>query len=401
MNFGVSSVYDWTIKEIEEPKYRQIVNYGGTRSGKSIAFLQICMVLLLTKKNLKISCWRNIRAVCRATIMEDFKDIISVDFSIMSKFVNNKQEGRFTCKTTGSTIVFEGCDSEAKVHGLKQHYAFFNEITEIKEAVYDQICQRTEIQVFADYNPSKKFWLDKYQKNKNTIYYHSTYKHNPFLSTGIIEKVISYDPGIPINVKNRTANDFMHKVYGLGIQAEAPNRVYKDFARCTSKYYLNLDYKEYFALDFGSAVPTAIVGIKYDGDGTFFIRQLLYTPSSEFGSTTSQYINRHLPMIGSDDMLICDSAKLTMITDLSNAGFMAVPARKGQGSFDRSISTVQSFNIIVTVESTEIIEENSSYEYKIDRYGLKTDDVERKQDHLLDAIRYGITYLKVYLGINI
>ena len=401
MNFEVSTIYDWTLPEVHKQNYRQLVNYGGTRSGKSIAFLQICLVLLLTKKNIKISCWRNIRAVCRATIMEDFKEIIHRDFSISSKFTHNKQEGKFYCKITGSSIVFEGCDSEAKVHGLKQHYAFFNEITEIKETVYDQICQRTAYMVFCDYNPSKKFFLDKYQRNSNTLYFHSTFLHNPFLEQGIIDKVLSYDPDQSINVKNGTANSFMWRVYGLGIQAEAPNRVYNDFARCTTKYYHNLDYKEYFALDFGTSVPTAIVGIKYDGDRTFFIRQLLYKPSKEFKSTYAEYINRHLPMIEPEDMLICDSAKLTMITDLQVGGFNAVPARKGQGSFDRGIATVQGFNVVITVESFDIVEENSGYEYKLDRYGLKTDDVIRKNDHLLDSIRYGITYLKVYLGISL
>jgi PBSX family phage terminase large subunit len=401
MNLKVSTVFDWTMDAFNKAEHRQISNYGGTRSGKSVAFLQIALIVCLTKKNVKFTCWRNVRAVCRATILEDFRDLLTSDFSLYNKFVYNKHEGKFTCKLTGSSIRFEGCDSPAKVHGLRQNYAFFNEITEMKEEIYDQIAQRTDDMIFVDFNPSKKFWFDKYKRNPNTIWFKSTFLDNPFLSQGIIDKVLSYDPSNPVNVYNGTANNFMWQCYGLGNQAEAPNRVYKDFARCTSKYYLGLDYKEYYGLDFGTAVQTAVVGVKFDGDKTFFVRQLLYKPGKEFGCTVAEYVNRNLVMIDSEDLLVCDSAKLSMITDMVSGGFNAVGARKGPGSFDRGISTVQGFNIIVTVESMDLIEENSGYEYKEDRYGLRTDDVVRRQDHILDALRYCITYLVGHLEIQV
>jgi PBSX family phage terminase large subunit len=401
MNLKVSSVFDWTMDALRAGKHRQIVNDGGTRSGKSVAFLQIALIIVLTEKNIKITCWRNVRAVCRATIMEDFNDLLISDFSIYNKFIFNKHEGKFTCKLTGSSVRFEGCDSPAKVHGLKQDYAFFNEITEMKEEIYDQITQRTMKMVFADFNPSKKFWFDKYRNNPNTIWFKSTFLDNPFLPQGIINKILSYDPDNQDNVRNGTANRFMHEVYALGNQAEAPNRVYKTFARCTNKYYINLDYKEYYGLDFGTSNQTAVVGVKFDGERTFFVRQLLYKPSREFNCTTAEYLKKKLLMIEPEDLLVCDSAKLSMITDLVSGGFNAAPARKGPGSFDRGIATVQGFNIVVTVESMDLIDENSTYEYKLDRYGLKTDDVIRKNDHLCDSLRYCCTYLVGHLEIQV
>lgn len=401
MRLKTSSIYKWTEAAHKSKKFRQIVNYGGSRSGKSYSILQYFCVLLMTTRDLKISVWRDIRAVCRATVREDFLNIIASDFSIYKQFTINKNEGTFTHKKTGSVIVFEGCDSKSKVLGMRQSIAFFNEITEIKEEVYDQITQRTDFCIFADYNPSKRFWFDKYMKNPNTVYYKSTFKHNPFLPQGIIDKLLSYDPSNPINVTNGTANKFMWLVYGIGEQAEKPNRVYKDFGRCTTNFYMNLDYKEYFGLDFGTSNPTAVVGVKFDGERTFFVRQILYKPGKEMGVPIPEYIWTNVPAIGEKDLLVCDSAKMSMVTDMSQEGFNAVPARKGQGSFDRSISVVQGFNIVCTLESQELIEENSGYEYKLDRYGLRTDDVIRKDDHLLDAKRYVINYLINYLGIKL
>ena len=401
MNLDVTEVYKWTEDVYKEDKYRQIVQWGGTRSGKSYSILQFFIVLLLTENNIKITCWRSTKVVCRSTIMQDFKDILLNDFSIYSKFTLNKNEGRFTCKTNGSSILFEGCDNESKVHGLRQTHTFMNEITEIKEEVYDQITQRTSGKIFADFNPSIRFWFDKYRNNPNTIFFKSTYKNNPFLSKAIINKILSYDPNNPENVKSGTANSFMHEVYALGNQADKINRVLKNFSRCTTKFYKELDYKEYYGLDFGTANPTAIVGIKYDGDMTMFVRQLLYKPSSEMGRPLYDYMKKHLPMINGDDIIVCDSAKMKMVTDLQKGGFNAVPARKGPGSFDQGIATIQSFNIIVTVESYDLIEEIYGYEFKIDRYNLVTDDVIRVRDHAIDATKYCVTWLVNALGIQL
>jgi phage terminase large subunit len=339
--------------------------------------------------------------VCRATIREDFNTIISQDGRLYNLFKINKNEGTFTCKLTGSVILFEGCDSQQKVLGMRQDFAFFNEVSEIQEDVYNQIDQRTAYMLFCDYNPSKKFFLDKYQKNPNTLYIHSTFKDNPFLPQGIIDKLKSYNPDDPVNVQNGTANPFMWKVYGLGTLAEKPNRVYKTFPKCTPEYYNSLEYKEYFGLDFGSSVPTAIVGVKFDGDRTFFVRQIMYTPGQRMGVTVPKYVYRHCPMISFNDELVCDSAKLRQVNDMTNFGFNAIPALKGPGSFLRGVSLLQGVNIIITTDSLDIEEENSGYEYKLDRYGIVTDDVIQKDDHLLDAMRYAITYIVNILGIRI
>ncbi len=397
----VSTVFEKTLDAFMSREYRQVVNYGGSRSGKSYQTLILFLIMLIKYPGVKITCWRNMRVVCRATIREDFLNIISVDMRLFKLFKINKNEGTFTVRSNGSVIHFEGCDSQQKVLGMRQHFAFFNEVSEINEEVYNQIDQRTDFMLFCDYNPSKMFFLDKYKNNPNTLYIHSTYKDNPFLPSGIVNKLESYNPNDPINVKNGTANEFMYKVYCLGTQAEKPNKVLKNFPRCTPEYYLRLDYKEYFGLDFGTSSPTAVVGVKYDGDRTFFVRQLLYKPGKDMRMTIAKYIWRHLAMIGANDDLVCDSAKMSMVTDMGKEGFNSIPALKGPGSFDRGISLLQGITIIVTTDSFELIEENSGYEYKQDRFGIVTDDVIRKDDHLIDAMRYVITYIVTILGVKI
>ena len=90
-----------------------------------------------------------------------------------------------------------------------------------------------------------------------------------------------------------------------------------------------------------------------------------------------------------------------MVDDMAGAGFMCVGAIKGAGSVDFGINVVQSFNICYTKSSHNLEEEYTSYSYLVDRYGLTTDNVIRKDDHLLDAMRYIISYLQKYLDIKI
>jgi phage terminase large subunit len=284
---------------------------------------------------------------------------------------------------------------------MYQDISFFNEVTEFLESVYDQITQRTSEHIFVDYNPSKKFWLDKYKNNPNTILIHSTYKDNPFLSQGIIDKIESYNPAVERNVELQTADDYMWKVYGLGTLAEKPNRIYKGWRTCSKTYYKDLEYQEYFGLDFGLSNPTALIGVKWDGHRTFYIHEYLYMPSSFMNMPIYKWIQEKIPDVTTNNLVIADSAKQSMVDDMAGAGFLCVGAIKGAGSVDFGINILQSFNVVYTESSHNLDEEYVGYSYMVDRYGLTTDAVVRKDDHLLDALRYCVTYLQKYLDIKI
>ena len=124
-------------------KYRQIVNCGGSRSSKSYSTLQLLLLEMISRKNIKITVWRNTKVDCRGTVMEDFKNIIMFDWKVFKDIKENQQRGSFTYKPTNSKIVFEGADSTGKVHGLTQDISFFNEVNNFKKEVYLQITQNT------------------------------------------------------------------------------------------------------------------------------------------------------------------------------------------------------------------------------------------------------------------
>ena len=169
----------------------------------------------------------------------------------------------------------------------------------------------------------------------------------------------------------------------------------------TQQDFYNLEYESYFGFDFGISNPSAMVEVKFDGDRTFYVHELLYKPSSLMGMPIYKYIQDNVGRCSDDGLIVADSAKMKMVQDLMNGGLYAVPAIKGSGSVDAGISQVQAFNIVYTDTSHNLSDEYVTYSYVVDRYGLTTDQVIRKEDHLLDAMRYIISYLVLFLDIRL
>jgi len=428
MNLKVTNTFLKTATAFYDDGYRQIISMGGSRSSKSYSILQMLMLELTRQNNLKITVWRDTKVTCRATVLEDFEKIIAFDSVIQSKFKQNKQNGSFTYIPTNSRIIFEGADNIGKVLGSSQHISFFNEITEFSKEVYLQITQRTSGKVICDYNPSKDFFLEKYRLDDRTKFIHSDFRDNAYCPKNIIEQLLSYEPWEtgsyevidseiyykgktlsetnkpPINVKNvkkGTASVYMWLVYGLGIGSEKPNRIYKGWKLISNNEFEALPYESYFGVDFGAKNPTAIVEIKHDGDGTFYIKELLYTPLTNIEGSLQSVIQRDVKQIKKlSSILVCDSAKEMYITILREAGYNAVKALKGNNTVSPGISQVQACNICF-VGSENINKEYINYSWKVDRYNKSTDEPEKKDDHLMDAIRYCLTYLIRNLGIEV
>lgn len=424
----VSETFEMTYDVFHDDRYRQIVSMGGSRSSKSYSILQILMLELMNNFNIKITVWRNTKVTCRQTVLEDFQNIIMFDPVVYKDFKENKQSGTFLYKPTGSRIVFEGADSIGKVLGGAQHISFFNEVTEFNKDVYLQITQRTSGKVICDYNPSKNFWLEDYRFDAKTVFIHSTFKNNAFCSQNIVDQLLSYEPWLPgsyeikdseiyydnklvtlqhqppphpINVKRNTANPFMWLVYGLGLGSEKPNKIYRGWIEISEKDYESIDYQRYYGMDFGTANPTACIEVKYDGDKSFYIRERLYQPLQDLEDSLPTVISLKVPQIEKGKHLIIgDPAKEKYITTLVNENYLAIKATKGNGSVEAGIALLQSFTFYY-VGTKNLKKEYENYEWMTDRKNNVVDIPVKKDDHLMDALRYIVTYLYEYLRIKI
>ena len=385
MKINATPVFEKNWNALQSQKYKYIINSGSSRSSKTFSILQIFWILAWTNPRTKLAVFRNTKKDCKDTILQDMlKYYPTLENYDSIKF--NKTESIFTFPN-GSTINIEGTDDDLKVHGYHSDYLWFNEFYKMPKETFDQLDMRCSVAVFMDYNPVGKLWSDDLVKQDNAILIHSTFKDNLFCPSEQKKKILSYEP-TEYNIQQNTASDYMWNVYGLGLKAEKPNRIFKNWETITDKEFDSLPYSLYYGMDFGLSAATTLVAMKFDGDNSFFFKELLYKPMNQMNGTLSDEIHN----LGIDKRLelICDSSNEINKTEgqkLRNSGYNVIFALKGKGSVVSGIELLQKKNIYYTASSTNIEQEYEQHSWRVVQ-GVQLDEPEQGNDHALDAMKY-------------
>ena len=390
MKIKATGVFEKNWEALQSGKYKYIINSGSSRSSKTFSILQIFWILAWSKERTKLSVFRNTKKDCKDTILQDMlKYYATLDNYEFVKF--NKTESIFTFPN-GSTINIEGTDDELKVHGYHSDYLWFNEFYKMPKETFDQLDMRCSVAVFMDYNPVGRLWSDDLIKQDNAKLIHSTFKDNPFCPLEQKKKILSYEP-TEYNLQQLTANAYMWQVYGLGLKAEKPNRIFKNWKSISDSEFHSLHYPSYLATDFGLSAPTANIEFKFDGDKTFFFHERLYKPMNKMsGSLSDEFesLNTKKEMEN-----ICDSGNELNKSEgqkLRNSGYNIIFAQKGAGSVNSGIETLQKCNVYYTKSSKNLEDEYENYSWKIYQ-GVQMDVPEDNcNDHALDCCRMGVSW---------
>ena len=391
MKIKATGVFEKNWEALQSGKYKYIINSGSSRSSKTFSILQIFWILAWSKERTKLSVFRNTKKDCKDTILQDMlKYYPTLDNYEFVKF--NKTESIFTFPN-GSTINIEGTDDELKVHGYHSDYLWFNEFYKMPKETFDQLDMRCSVAVFMDYNPVGRLWSDDLIKQDNAKLIHSTFKDNPFCPLEQKKKILSYEP-TEYNLQQLTANAYMWQVYGLGLKAEKPNKIYHNWKVIPDAEFDSLQYSSFYGMDFGLSSPSAMVEIKFDGDKSFFIKEILYKPLNQMqGTLSTELDNLKIPK---HIEIICDvgnELNKTEMQKLRNSGYNVLPAMKGAGSILSGIETIQKSTIYYTKSSKNIENEYDTYSWRIAQ-GVQLDEPEQTDDHLLDAMKYVISWYR-------
>ncbi|QHB39080.1 terminase large subunit [Flavobacterium phage vB_FspS_morran9-1] len=391
MKIKATGVFEKNWEALQSGKYKYIINSGSSRSSKTFSILQIFWILAWSKERTKLSVFRNTKKDCKDTILQDMlKYYPTLDNYEFVKF--NKTESIFTFPN-GSTINIEGTDDELKVHGYHSDYLWFNEFYKMPKETFDQLDMRCSVAVFMDYNPVGRLWSDDLIKQDNAKLIHSTFKDNPFCPLEQKKKILSYEP-TEYNLQQLTANAYMWQVYGLGLKAEKPNKIYHNWKVIPDDEFDMLPFSTYYGMDFGLSSPSAMVQMKFDGDKTFFFKEILYKPLNHIeGTLSTELDNLKIPK---HIEIICDvgnELNKTEMQKLRNAGYNVLPAMKGAGSILSGIETIQKSTIYYTKSSKNIENEYDTYSWRIAQ-GVQLDEPEQTDDHLLDAMKYVISWYR-------
>lgn len=454
INFLSTIVFNHIWEATQSGDYKLIEEKGSSRSSKTWSNFQVLFLDLYENPMTTCTVLRETQKSCREIIEADWikwlsdpmgrkkeleKKLITVqEFdklikkeNLLKYFIRNKTNHTWTFAHNNSFLRFTGLDDENDAMGMTQDICWINEPYRFSHEVYKQLSQRTSKYIIFDWNPKQKHWIDIERKKDNTITLHSTFKDNPFCPEESRKQILSYQPisqsevvlnciltekeakdyNIVENIKNiskkqlnelkrcnyneetDSASLYHWLVYGLGEKAEKPNRIFKGWKQIDDDLFDKLPYPSYYGLDFGLSSPSSLVEMKFDGDRTFFLKQVLYSPLNSLKCSLSEEFERlNIPK---HKEIICDSGNELNKSEgikLRNSGYNVIFAQKGAGSINSGIETMQKSSICYTKNSIDLENEYEDYSWKIWQ-GVQMDEPEdNNNDHALDASKYVIVW---------
>jgi phage terminase large subunit len=280
--------------------------------------------------------------------------------------------------TNGSYMEFFSCDSEEKLRGSRRTTLYMNEANGCTYDAFQQLSIRTSGEIYIDYNPSSKFWVNtEVIGQPNTDFIILNYKDNE----GLPESVVSMLESNREKAKTSTYWENWCRVYLDGEVGQIEGTIFTDF-EVIDKIPDEARLLGY-GIDFGfSQDPCAVVALyKYNED--IVVDEIVY----QTGLLNSELSN----ILKSNDVtgeIYCESAEPKSIQELRRLGHNARPVEKGRDSVNYGIQILQQKHMLVTRRSKNLLDEFSKYMFKKNRDGGYDTTPIDAHNHACDALRY-------------
>lgn len=376
---------------------------GGQGAGKTIAILILLTNYASRNPNKEIYIASAELSKMRDTVLKDFVKILR-SFALYDRVnLTGVTNGQPLCIFPNKSFIrFIGLDKEDIGKGLRSDVVFLNEANKTNFETYRELTSRAKRKIL-DYNPNRKFWAhNEVIPDEDCEYLCLTYLDNEFLSDEERKEILSYkekgyhNPDLENydTDENTKSNYWRNKwrIYGLGMTGIVDNRIFEGWQKMTDKSFEDLPYNKYFGLDFGKSAPTALIEMKTDKEGNYYLKERLYKPLNQMNGTLSDEliklgIPKHIE-------IICDSGNELNLSEgrkLKNSGFNVIFAEKGQGSVVSAIETMNKSNIFYTETSYNLEENYENYQWKTHN-GIVLDIPEETREDLIDAAKYVIKW---------
>ena len=367
MHLNIDTTITYSNQENSPTRVTQ--HLGGTRSGKSYALLQWCIVKALSGKETITIVRKTIPSIKR-TVLKDFKDIMQ-SLGIWNESEFNISDRVYTFNQTDTQIQFISTDDAEKLRGLKSSILWLEEANEIDEESYFQLQIRTTGPIILSLNPtiSPFHWIRQMQ---DCTRYFTTYKDNPYLEKSVVYAIEEL----------RSNNPKAWLIYGQG-QYSGNDRAIFTFEQCE---WVPEDAEFVcWGIDWGFAQdPTALVAIFKNGNNVYLVESLY-----EKGMVTKDIADHLRKCVNGREEIYADSADPRMIEELYREGFNIKPVTKGRDSISFGIQVMQGYKLYIPKTCQNLINEFYSYQWSMDKHQHVTDRPEGGLDHLIDAARYG------------
>lgn len=376
---------------------------GGQGAGKTIAILILITNHASSHPNKEIYIASAELSKMRDTVLKDFIKILRA-FNLFDRVnLTGVTNGQPLCIFPNKSFIrFIGLDKEDIGKGLRSDIVYLNEANKTNFETYRELTSRAKRKIL-DYNPNKRFWAHtEVITEPDCDYICLTYKDNEFLSEEELKTILDYknkayhNPDIEdYDTEENTKSNYWRnkwRIYGLGITGIVDNRIFENWKKITNKDFNDLPYPKFYGLDFGMSAPTALVEMKTDKDGSYFLHERIYKPLKNINGTLSEEFEKM--QIEKHIQIVCDSGNELNLSEgrkLKNAGYNVIFAEKGQGSIVSAIETMQKSIIYYTETSTNLEENYENYQWKTHN-GEVLDIPEDSREDLIDASKYVIKW---------
>lgn len=403
---------------------------GGQGAAKTYSIIMLLCNHASSNPNKEIYIASDELSKMRITVIKDFKNIMKA-FDIYDQ--RNFPDETLYRFPNGSFIKFIGLDKVDIGKGLRSDVMFVNEANKVKFDTYRELTSRAK-QIFVDFNPNRKFWFHtEVSIRKDCDFLKLTYLDNECLGIEERNEILRYrergfkmldgeivldSEGKPTIINQYWAN--MWRVYGLGETGEVEGRIYT-WKPIAYENYLKIDKDTYYGVDWGKVDPFAIVELKYC-DGNLYVDELHYASENEMERTMSETQLHQIRaqddandgfegMIGwlfgklnvpKENIITCDNNRPNKVRSLRRSGWEYAKAVGGKTDLINRVGILSGLNIYYTDRSKNIENEQETYCYDKDKFGVTLEKPIDQDNHTIDAIAYAVqTYFELGIIKNI
>lgn len=384
-------------KHLLHNQHRYQIYYGGASSGKSVAMAQRVVLDILQGRNYLVV--RNVQNTIRRSCFNEILKVIA-SWKLTDYFQINKTDLVMTCQLNQAQILFAGLNDVEKIKSITPISGVITDIwvEEATETEYKDVKQldkrlrgrsRWKKRLTLTFNPILQdhwiyteyfgIWDDSKQfaesDDQDISILKTTYKDNRFLTKDDVSAL-----------ENET-DAYYYNVYTLGNWGTLGAVIFKNWrVEDLTEQAQSFD-KIRHGLDFGFADdPNALPCMHYDR-----ARKRLYIFDEFYAGdlTNDELADSIRPKVGSR-VITCDNAEPKTIKELRLRGINAIAAKKGPGSVEAGIRFLQGLEIIIGTNCPNTKAEFSKYKWREDKNGNVLPVPVDKDNHLIDAIRYGL-----------
>lgn len=371
---------------------------GSAGSGKSY-FITQKLIIRACREQIRILVCRRYGTTIRQTVFSLFKDVIKRwKLSALVKINESDFRIRFP---NGSEIIFTGLDEETKLLSLNDiGTIFIEEAFEVPQSIVEQLNLRMrgktkDQQIIMAWNPiSKESWLYDFSVVRppdNSVFIHSTYKDNPFLSKEYIASLEELYIRNPAKAKIYCDGEWGVIDEGLVFK----NWRVEDF---DLQDIISLGCERRAGSDIGFSDPFTIVDTWFDKQShRIYVASEFYRRGCQLDTVAAEMEKQ----IGKKVKCYMDSAEPRTIEYFRKMGFNTVPCLKGAGSVASRISFLQNNEIIVHSSCQNLIKELENFSYikdkKTDKY---TENTTHEWSHAIDALGYAYSDIYTNRGVK-